>query len=212
MKVNMMIIAMLYCNMARTQPHVGVEQYLYWGNTNASSLVTMAYLQNNNNWYAEVRHNYEEPGTFSLHVGKTFTKTAALTYSVTPVIGGLAGKFNGGSLGVNLDMDYRYLSLAVQWQYTFSAQDKIANFMYSWSELGCQTTGWLTAGLAFQQTRQFRSQGKIEPGGFAAFSFRKLTVPIYVFSPLTKSMYYVLGINWEYQYMRYGNRNKLSVL
>src|SRR5688572_7405401 len=79
----------------------GFEQYCYWQKNKPMTIVPIVRFQNNKKWYGEARFNYEELGSFSLHVGKNFHKERGhFSYSLTPIVGGVVGKYDGLSLGL----------------------------------------------------------------------------------------------------------------
>ena len=202
------MLVMLY-NKANTQSHGGFEQYYYSGNRGTSSIVPKVYYQSKNNWYGEVRYNYEELETFSVNIGKTFSKEGMISYSVTPIAGAMAGKLNGGSVGVNSELNYRNLFFSSESEYIFSTEGRNANFLFNWSELGYQVTGRIYTGLALQLTHVYKTANIWEPGIMVGFSFNKFTFPLYAFSPLTNKKYFVLGINWKWQHSKSESRSTL---
>jgi len=196
-------------NKVNSQTHGGVEQYYYSGTHGTSAIVPRVYYQNKKNWYAEVRYNYDEIGTLSVNVGKAFSKKGAVSYTITPLAGVVAGRLNGGSLGVNAEAEYKNLFFSSESQYTFSSGSRYENFLFNWSELGYQVTSRIYTGLALQMTRAYKTANLFEPGIMAGFSFDKFTFPLYAFSPLTNKRYFVLGINWEWQRLK-GEGRKLE--
>ena len=203
---------MLY-NLAVSQTHSGIEQYYYTGNKSASAIVPKAYYQDKKNWYGEIRYNYEEPGTFSFNAGKTFSKQTNLSYTITPIAGVVVGRLNGASIGVNLQSDYKKISFSAESQYTFSANNRNADFFYNWSELSYQVTQNIFAGFVLQLTRPYETINKWEPGIMAGFSFDKWTFPLYVFNPGNRNRYFVLGINIEWSGIKKNSpKNEIPLL
>jgi hypothetical protein len=90
-------------------------------------------------------------------------------------------------------LEYKKISFSSQSQYTFSIEDQAANFTYSWSDLTYQLNEWVSAGVSLQQTR-----GLFEKGILVKGAYKKLSIPLYVFSPLTNERYFVLGLNLEW--------------
>lgn len=183
---------------ARTQTHAGAEQYYYMGEKQAFTFVPVVYFETNKNWYIEGRYNYEADKTMSVYAGKTFEKKSVVSYSASPVAGVVFGKFNGGSVGVNSEADYKKYSFSSQLQYTFSIKDKTENFLYSWSDLSYQASCNIYTGFSVQQTNLYREQCKLEKGIFVKASFNKWSVPLYIFSPATKERYFILGLNCDW--------------
>jgi len=129
----------------------------------------------------------------SLYLGKTFKKKALISYSITPLAGLVTGRFNGGSVGANVALDYKKISFSSQSQYTFSIENRATNFTYSWSDLTYQFKGWAAAGASLQQTR-----GQFEKGILVKGVYKNLSMPLYVFNPTSPERYFVVGLNLEW--------------
>jgi len=193
----LIILSELWHN-GHTQAKGGAEQYYYMGEKQTFTMVPVVYFQTSKNWYIEGRYNFEALNTMSVYAGKTFEKKAAVSYSVSPVIGAVMGRYKGGSLGVNGDADYKKYSFSSQLQYTFSIKDKTEDFLYSWSDLSYQAFDNISAGFSVQQTNVYKEQCKLEKGIFVKASFNRWTIPLYVFSPAAKERYFVLGLNCDW--------------
>ena len=181
------------------QSKTAIEQYHVVGNNRTYTPIAIAHYQNNKKWYAEGRYNYEEQNTFSLYIGKTFSKKKKLSYGVTPLIGGAIGNFNGISTGMNMDLDYRNFFFSSQSQYSFSTEQTLDNFFYNWSELAYQPLGWIYGGVSIQHTRLNKSQNSFEKGILVGFSFGNFTLPVYIFDPLNKTRYFIVGLSLEWE-------------
>lgn len=183
---------------AHTQAQGGVGQYYYMGESQPFSFVPIAYYQSSNKWYIEGRYNYEANRTMSVYAGKTFEKNAAVSYSASPIIGAVMGNFNGGSIGVNSEADYKRCFFSSQLQYTFSVQDRTENFVFSWSDISYQALNNIYAGFSVQQTNLYKEQGRLEKGVFVKASFNKWSLPFYVFNPAARERYFVLGLTCDW--------------
>jgi hypothetical protein len=185
---------------ARSQSAAAVEQYYFTRAAGADALMTpMANFTTSDNWYGEARYNFDELNTFSLYAGRKFSGKGNFSWQATPLIGGLMGQMNGGSVGVNFGMDYRRLFFASQSQYSFSVENNTNRYFYNWSELGYNATSWLYAGLAMQQTNIYGAVGRLEPGCMIGFSIRNWTIPLYAFNASDQERYFVLGLNWQWE-------------
>ncbi len=193
-----MILLGLWHNVT-AQQHLGLEQYYYMGRYKTFNIVPVVYYQTDNNWYAEGRYNYEAINTLSLYAGKTFEKKDAFSYSGSPIVGVVLGQMNGGSAGINLEMDYKRFFFNTQSQFTFSVQQLRNNFFYSWSDLTYRFSESFSAGISLQQTKLYQINGAFERGFLIKPGFKSWTFPLYIFSPETNERYFVLGINYEWQ-------------
>ena len=193
------IVLLVLCNIAISQSHGGVEQYYYSGFKRTSTVVPKAYFQNKQNWYTEVRYNYDELETISFNAGKTFSGNNAVSYSITPLAGIMAGKLNGASLGLNVESEFRNIFLSAASQYSFSPNKNDVDYFFNWSEVGYQVTENLFTGVAMQLTHLYNQTNQWEPGIMAGVSINKWTFPLYIFNPAAGNRYIVLGINIEWK-------------
>jgi hypothetical protein len=180
------------------QHSIIVEQYSFLGGGQTSLLAPVAHYQTPKKWYAEARYNYEDIRTFSLYAGRVFSGKDDLTWSVTPMIGGMAGKMNGGSFGLNSAFSYGKFNLSSEAQYSVSAASREDNFFYNWTELWYEPVDWIYTGIALQHTRMFASNSLVDPGVLLGFTYNQWSFPLYSFNPLSNQRYFVVGINWEW--------------
>jgi hypothetical protein len=181
------------------QKEVGMEQYYYWQTKAMGTIVPKVYYQSPRNWYAELRYNYEELETASVHFGKKFNFEKIQSLQVTPVAGIMFGKLNGGSVGAIIEVNLNKFCFSSEPQYVFSFKEKNDNYIYSWSEISYQVFSFLYAGLALQQTKSFAFSSVFEPGIMAGLSIKNFDIPIYCFSPSSADKNFVLGVNWRWE-------------
>lgn len=189
------ISIILIAGVANAQQEGAFEQYYYIKEKQPIVMMPIAHYQTKSNWYTEARFNYEDLNTFSIYAGKIFSRDNKLSYSIIPILGGVMGKFQGGSLGLNLNIEYKQWFLSSQSQYTFSPSNKASNFCYSWSEVGYEIWKWLYVGAAVQYTKQQQLKAELEPGVVVGLSVGNWTFPLYGFSVMDNNRYFLLGIN-----------------
>jgi hypothetical protein len=184
-----------------------VEHYYFTRTRSSESLMTpMAHFTSANNWYGEARYNFDELNTFSLYAGRKFSGGRNLSWEATPVVGGLMGQMTGGSLGMNVGMDFKKIFFSSQSQYSFSMENSTDKYFFNWTEVGYSATPWMYAGLAMQQTNVYRTQGKLEPGCMVGFSIKNWTIPLYAFNTSDQERYFVLGLNWQWDTKKRKNK------
>jgi hypothetical protein len=181
---------------AIAQPRASVELIHYLGPSKIFTMGPIVKFQNAKNWYIEGRYNYEALQTASVYVGKAYSKEAVFSYSIVPIVGGVAGRFKGGSVGLNLDLNYKKFFLSSQSQYTVSSAEQEEDFFFSWTELGYEVRPWFFAGLSMQPTcyTHVKQSNVLSPGFLAGFSVGQWTVPFYVFDPFTSRALFVCSI------------------
>jgi len=185
----------------RAQSSGSIQQYYYLLSDKTVVFAPIASYQFDNSLYFEGRYNYEEMNTFSAYIGKTFENNSAFKYSFSPIAGGVFGTYKGASLGANVSFEYKNLYFSSQPQYTFTFnKTKEDNFIYSWSELSYQIKGWLAAGISAQHTKLYQAKGLVEKGLLLSFSYKKWSLPLYIFNPESKeNKYFLIGLNFEWE-------------
>ena len=133
--------------------------------------------------HLEARFNYEDLQTGSVWAGCNFTGGDALTWEITPMLGGVFGEATGVAPGYRGALGWRWLEISSEGEYVWDSTDTSASFLYNWSELGLVPTPWLRAGLVTQRTRAYRSDREIQRGVFVGVSFRALDTSVYLFNP-----------------------------
>jgi hypothetical protein len=208
-KTLLTIAVFLYAAYEARAQSGGVEQYYYTRTKGTDAMMTpIAHITSSNNWYGEARYNFDELNTFSLYAGRKFAGSGNLNWEATPIVGGLMGQMNGGSLGMNVGFDYKRLFFLSQSQYSFSMENGTDKFFYNWSELGFEATQWLYAGVAVQQTNIYQEKGRMEPGCMIGFSIKNWTIPLYAFNTSDQDRYFVLGVNWQWEGRKKKTRNE----
>lgn len=181
------------------QTKTGIENYNFLSAGEAYVWMPVVHHQWKKGLYTEMRYNYEEQKTASVYMGKNFTgEKGKLEYSVIPMVGLVFGKYNGASVAANIDIGRKKMFLSMQTQYTVNRDDAMNNFFFNWSELGYQPLKWFYAGLSTQITKPWKSRFEPEYGLMAGFIIKKITIPLYVFSPLKSNRNFVIGINAEW--------------
>jgi hypothetical protein len=198
MKNKLFFIASLMCIECSAQVTGAIEQIYYFDEDKSFAMGPIAHVEYKS-LYVEARYNYEEKRTVSIYVGRTFTHDAEFSYSFTPLFGGVIGIFNGWSAGLNIDADYKNFYLSAQSQYTFSNDEEINNFYFSWSELGYQPLKWFYGGIALQETYLPQTKENLtHPGLVVGFAYRKWTVPVYGFKTGEGTQAFVCSVIYEW--------------
>lgn len=194
-------VSMMISHFAPAQAKAGIEQYSYSGMPLSDAIVPLYHIQSANNWYGELRYNYEDVQTLSVYAGKTISGGKITEFSITPLLGFSTGRFKGISLAANSEISWKQFYISSQLQYSHSIKKGTESFFFNWSELAYNVSPVFFTGFTMQYTRQ-PGQTDIEPGILAGFNFNSLSFPFYVFSPLREGQYFILGINYEYNFKK----------
>lgn len=180
------------------QTKTGIENYNLKSSNEPYIWMPVIHRTGKKGLHTELRYNYEELKTASVYIGKNFSRDSTLSYSITPMLGWVFGKFNGGSVALNADADYKKFFVSLQTQYTASKNGAAGNFFYTWAETGYQPVDWFYAGVSTQLTKIYKEKKIAAYGLLVGFNIKKITVPIYVFSPFGKDRNLIVGINIEW--------------
>lgn len=132
--------------------------------------------------HLEARYNYESVGARSVYVGWAFAGGDALSWSVTPIVGGAWGTTQSFIAGFEASASWRTLDFYVEAEYvpTSSRDD---SYTYAWSELGWRPVEWLRLGAVGQRTRTYGSGREFQRGPFAQITWKAVTIGAYWFNP-----------------------------
>jgi hypothetical protein len=197
----LILATVMYNHIAVAQAKVGIEHYSYSGMPLSEAIVPVYHVQSGNNWYGELRYNYEDANTLSVYGGKTIDWGSTVQFSITPLLGFSTGQFTGVSLAANSEISWKQFYISSQSQYSKGINKSSASFLFNWSELGYTISPHLFSGFSMQYTRQ-SGKTSIEPGVMAGLTFNALSIPFYVFSPFRQGQYFILGINYEYSFKK----------
>lgn len=180
------------------QSKTGIEHYSMISSGKAYQWVPVVHHQGRKGFYAEMRYNYEAARTGSVYAGKSFSKDGALSWELTPIAGIVFGEYNGISMGLNTELEYKQFFLSGQTQYTLNKDSRVDHFIFNWSELGYQPVKWFYAGISAQFTQLYKSAFVAEYGLMLGLVIKKITIPLYVFNQTGGKKNYIIGINAEW--------------
>jgi hypothetical protein len=103
-------------------------------------------------FYGEVRFNYDFENTLGVYAGKTFKPLKNKNHSVIPQVGVLVGEVKGASLQLYYLYETASVSVNFQNQYSqpFSGNEENAAYYYNWSSAGINVTKKFSVGLSAQ--------------------------------------------------------------
>jgi hypothetical protein len=135
--------------------------------------------------HLEARVNYESVGARSAFVGWTFAGGDAITWELTPLLGGAWGATQAFVPGLEASVAWRQLDFYVEAEYVRDIHVRADSYFYAWSELGFRPVEWLRAGMAGQRTNIYGGGRDIQRGPFAQLTWERVTIGGYWFNPGT---------------------------
>jgi hypothetical protein len=142
----------------------------------------------------EARVNYESVGARSAFVGWTFSGGDAVTWELTPLLGGVWGTTQGVVPGLEASAAWRRLDLYVEAEYVSDSNERANSYVYVWSELGFRPVEWLRVGLAGQRTTVYGGDRQLQRGPFAQATWHRVTIGGYWFNPGSREQVFVGSI------------------
>ena len=144
--------------------------------------------------HLEARYNYESIGARSAYVGWTFSGGDALTWEVTPLIGGAWGTTEAVVPAVEASVAWQRLDFYVEAQYVRDRHDQHDSYFYAWSELGFRPIEPLRLGLVAQRTRAYGGERDVQRGPFVQVTWRRVTIGAFWFNPGSSEQVFVASI------------------
>lgn len=144
--------------------------------------------------HLEARVNYESVGSRSAFVGWTFSGGEALTWELTPLLGGAWGDTQAFVPGFEASLAWQRIDFYVEAEYVRRSGARTDSYTYAWTELGGQPLKWLRLGLAGQRTRAYDNQRDIQRGPFVQFTWQRLRIGGYWFNPGSSAQVFVGSI------------------
>jgi hypothetical protein len=132
--------------------------------------------------HLSARYNYEDRDTGSLWVGYNLSGGEALSWELTPILGGVFGATDGIAPGYKGTVSWRRLEFYSEGEYLF-AGTAADQFFYNWSEFTVSPVEWWRIGLVTERTRAYETEREIQRGVLTGFSYRSFTSTIHVFNP-----------------------------
>jgi hypothetical protein len=133
--------------------------------------------------HLEARYNYESVGARSAFVGWTFSGGEAVTWELTPLVGGAWGTTQAFVPGFEASIGWSKLDFYVEAEYVRDNGERSDSYAYAWSELGFRPVEWLRIGIAGQRTRAYGGERDIQRGPFAQVTWERVTIGGYGFNP-----------------------------
>ena len=144
--------------------------------------------------HLEGRISYEAIGARSAFVGWTFSGGDAVTWEVTPIVGGAWGTVRAFVPGIEASVASGRFDFYTEAEYVRDHGDHSANYLYAWSELGFRPVEWLRAGLVGQRTRAYGVDRDFQRGPFVQATWHRVTVGGFWFNPGSSQQVFVLSI------------------
>jgi hypothetical protein len=147
------------------------------------------------NWlHLEARYNYEERNTFSAWFGYNFSGGKKFQYTITPMLGALAGSIYGMAPGIEMDFRFYRFEFSSQSEYVLDFNDRMNYFFYNWTDITYSPLDWLWFGFSYQRNRLYQTSLDFQYGLIAGGGYRWFGLTAYVYNIGTADLFGVLTI------------------
>ena len=150
------------------------------GGENYTSAIAVA---DRGSLHLEARYNYESVGARSAFVGWTFSGGEAITWELTPLLGGAWGTTQAFVPALEASVAWKQVDIYIEAEYVRDSHQRTDSYFYAWSELGFRPVEWLRVGVAGQRTKTYGNDRDIQRGPFAQVTWGPVTLGGYWFNP-----------------------------
>jgi hypothetical protein len=130
--------------------------------------------------HLQVRYNYEERDAASLWVGYSLAGEGRLSWTFTPMFGGVFGTAAGVAPGYASSLSWRRFEVYSEGEYFANAAAPSDSFLYNWSEVSIRPIDALRMGMVTQRTRVLDDAGDLSRGPLVALTIRRVDVTAYL--------------------------------
>jgi len=141
--------------------------------------------------HLEARYNYESVGARSAFVGWTFSGGEAITWELTPLLGGAWGTTQAFVPALEASVAWKKLDFYIEAEYVSDSHQRSNSYFYAWSELGVRPVEWLRVGIAGQRTTTYDNNRNFQRGPFAQVTWGPVTIGGYWFNPGSSEQVFV---------------------
>ena len=144
--------------------------------------------------HLEARYNYEDMNTFSAWFGYNFSGGNKVQYTITPMLGIVAGNSTGIAPGLEFTFDFYGFELYSESEYLFDLQDKENNFFYTWIDFTYSPVDWIWFGLSTQHTKPFQTEREIQKGLTIGGEYKWVGLSAYIYEMKSTSPFLILSL------------------
>jgi hypothetical protein len=144
--------------------------------------------------HLEARYGYETKDSRSAFLGWTFSGGDAVTWELTPLLGGAWGPFKAFVPGFEASLARKRLDFYVEAEFVRDRDDPSASYNYAWSEIGFMAFEWLRIGAVGQRTRAYGGEREFQRGPFVQATWGAVTIGGFWFNPGSDEQVFVGSI------------------
>ena len=144
--------------------------------------------------HLEGRYNYEELESASGFVGWNYETGSQVTLTLTPMLGGVAGRMHGVIPALEFTLGWHELELYAESEYVVDLGQSSGSFFYHWSELALSPADWISAGVVIQRSRLIHNSREIQSGPLVRLTKWPIEAAAYFVNPGSSDRYFLGSI------------------
>jgi hypothetical protein len=149
--------------------------------------------------HLEMRYNYEDQETFSAWAGYNISGGNKLEYTLTPMIGLVAGNTNAIGPGLEASLSFKKFEFYTESEFIFDFESTSNNYYYNWSDLTYSAEDWWWLGISGQRLRSYNSELEFQRGFLIGGGGERWEINAYLFNIDTDSPFYVASFSYIFQ-------------
>ena len=161
------------------------------GGENSTSAIAVA---DRGALHLEARYGYETIDARSAFVGWTFSGGEAVTWELTPLVGGAWGPLRAFVPGLEFSAAWKRIDFYIEAEFVRDRHATENSYNYAWSELGFRALEWLRIGAVGQRTRAYGGDREFQRGPFVQATWGPATLGAFWFNPGSKEQVFVASI------------------
>jgi hypothetical protein len=146
--------------------------------------------------HAECRYNEEDFNTVSFWGGYNFPGGKKLTYTITPMMGIMAGSTFGVLPGISIELDYKKWTLTDESAFViYSVSQSDQNYLYTSGELDYSFTDVFYAGIAVSRSRIYQTSLDVQRGICVGLNIKNFSASIYVYDFFSQDTFGLISLS-----------------
>jgi hypothetical protein len=149
--------------------------------------------------HTEIRYNSEDFHTLSLWGGYDFSGGNKFTYTITPMMGVMAGNSAGILPGVSITLEFWKFSLSSETAFVvYSSSRRAENYIYTSNEIDFSPCDYFFLGFSVTRSRIYTTGNDIQRGFGAGVTFHKLCIAGYAYDIMTPEAFGLISISCDF--------------
>jgi hypothetical protein len=151
-----------------------------------------------NKLHLEARYNYEDRQTVSAWIGYNFKGGNNLEYTITPMLGGVAGRSDGVAPGFEAALNFKRFALYTEGEVYLDLEAAENHYLYNWTDITYSPKDWLWFGISVQRTRAYRTALDTQRGLLIGAGIKNWEFTTYLYNIGFEDPFVLLSISKQF--------------